>query len=72
MVHAGRGEEAVEVVDVHAPAAKGVRAHGVVVVEAVARADDLVREADVVQQLAVVRRRGERAQVRVDRLRRCV
>lgn len=71
MVHAGRGEEAVVVVDVHAPAAERLLAHGVIVVEAVARADDLVCEADVVQHLAVVWPRRERAQVRVDRLRPC-
>lgn len=68
VVHAGHEEEAVVVVDVHRRVRARELVDGGVVVDAVARADELVRPADVLQQLPVVLRPRERGQVRVDRL----
>lgn len=68
MVHAGHGEEAVEVIHGERGVRARERVHRLVVVQAVPGADQLVRPADVVQHLPVVRRVCERSQVRGDRL----
>lgn len=60
MVHAGHEEEAVVVVDVHRSVRARELVDGGIVVDTVARADELVRPADVLQQLAVVLRPRER------------
>ena len=68
MIHTGHGEETIEVVDIQRAVPERELVHGLVVVDAISRADELVRPADVVEHFAVPRGCGERGEVGVDRL----
>ena len=69
MVHPRDSEQPIEVAQLPVRVGLIETLHRVVVEHRVARADQLVGPADVVQQLPVVRRPGERGQVRARCLR---
>ena len=68
VLHAANWEKAVVVVDVHIGVLRHEPMHGLVIVQRVARAYELVRPPDVVDKLSVVRCSGETCNVRSDRL----
>lgn len=70
MVHSGNREEAVEIVDIHMRVRSRPFVHGLVVMDRVAGADELVRPAHVLEQLAIVLGASEGCEVWRDCLKR--
>ena len=68
MHHTTYGEETIEIVNIHARVLVHEGMHSLVIVERVARADELVCPADVLDDLAIVRRASESGDVPLDRL----
>ena len=70
MVHAGHEEQAVVVVNVHGRVRKREPVDGLVIVDTVAWADELVGPSDVLNEFPLVLRPSKGGEVGIDRLRR--
>ena len=68
VLHATNWEEAVVIVNIHVSVLRHEAMHSLVIVQRVARTDELVRPPDVVDKLSIVRRGSETCNVRSDRL----
>lgn len=68
MIHTRDGEEAIEVIDIQVSIRAEELVNGLVVVNCVARADELVRPSEVLDQLSIMLGSYECSDVRVDRL----